>query len=355
MSTSNLDAYNLSSANLNGVISESVMNQIFDVSRVPLPFTDLIGSGTHDNPYHEWRTDKLGAVDLTNAVVDGADAGTDDSATGRRIGNHSTISTKQVFVSHRAQAVDTIGYANELAYQVTRRQQELRRDVEAQALANQASVAATDSVAGRSAGLPAWLTTVGIDGTATTSNVHTESGGADGGWDDTVGNGLVAARTPGTTPVALTETVLRDTVQSVYEEGGEVSVAMTTPRVKRTISEYLFTSSSRIASLIADGGGAASERQASGSVDVFLTDFGTLQLLPNRLQPAYDTDNQAVYLIDPAMLEISYLEGYRVDPLAKNGLSDRRLMSVDWSLVCRNWDGLGAVFDIDDDAAMTYS
>lgn len=354
MSTTNQDAYDLASANLNGVIHESVMNQIFDVSRIPLPFTDMIGTTTHSNPYHSWRTDKLSAADTTNAVIDGADAGADESVTGRRIGNHSTISTKQVFVSHRANAVDTIGYANELAYQVTRRQQELRRDVEAQLLANQASVEATSSVAGRSAGLPAWLTTVGIDGTATTENVDAQNGATgDGGWDDTAGNGLVAARTPGTTR-ALTETMLRDTVQSVYEQGGEVSVAMTTPAVKRKISEYLFSSSARIATPVADGGGEASMREASGAVSVFLTDFGTLQLVANRLQPAYDTDNDAVYLIDPNMLEVSYLEGYRVDPLAKNGLSDRRIMSVDWSLVCRNWDGLGAVFDIDPTAAMTF-
>lgn len=355
MSTSNLDAYDLSTVNLGGVIREDVMDTIWDISRIPLPFSDMIGSSSHDNQYFEWRVDKLQAQDLTNAVIDGADAGTDDSKTGRRIGNHSQISTKQVFVSHRAQAVDTIGYANALAYQVTKRQQELRRDVEGIILRNQASVVATDSVAGTTAGLPAWLTTTDIDGNTTaTENVYTGAGWVVGGWDITASNSLVAAGTAGT-PEAGTETKVRDVVQSVYEQGGEASVCMTTPAVKRLFSEYLFTSSARIASLIADGGGAASERQGSGSVDVFLTDFGTLRLVPNRLQPALDTGNDAMYIIDPSMLELSYLEGYRVDPLAKTGLSDKRLMSVDYGLCVKNWDALGMIPDIDPTAAFTFS
>jgi hypothetical protein len=135
---------------------------------------------------------------------------------------------------------------------------------------------------------------------------------------------------------------------------------MMPPTVKRLFSEYLFTSSARIASLIADGGGEASTRKASGSVDVFLTDFGTLSLVPNRLMPHYDTTiaapggaNDYMFILDPSLLEISYLQGYRVEPLAKTGLSDKRLMSVDVSLCVKNWDGLGGVADIDPTTPMT--
>lgn len=360
MTASNLDAVNLADANLNGVIAEDVMNQIWDVSKIPLPFTDMVGTSTHDNPYFEWRTDKLQAQNTANAVEDGADAtGTNNTKVGRRIGNHSQISTKEVYVSHRANAVDTIGYAQELAYQLTRRQQELRRDVEGMALLNQASVASATGVAPRAAGLMAWLTTADIDGNAaTTSNVFRAAGGADGGWDATASNGLVAAATPGTSAEALTETKVRDVVQSIYEQGGGMTAsltAMTTPDVKRKFSEYLFTSSARIASLIADGGGAASQREGSGSVDVFLTDFGTLNLVPNRLQPEFDTGNDVMFILDPSYLSLSYLEGYRTDPLAKSGLSEKRMMSVDWSLCVKNWDALGAVYDIDPTAAVTFS
>ena len=156
--------------------------------------------------------DKLQDQDFDNKAVDGADASGNDTKTGRRVGNHSQISTKYVQVSKRAGNVNTIGYANELAKQVTDRQQELRRDVEGMALLNNGSVEGTDTVEGEAAGLAAWLTTADVDGNAAaTNNVVRGVGGADGGWDDTPGNGLVAAATAGT-PQALTETAVRDVV-----------------------------------------------------------------------------------------------------------------------------------------------
>ena len=361
MTTANLDAYNLATVNLDGEIHEDVMSKIWDISKIPLPFTDLIGSGSHSNQYSSWRMKKLNAQNFSNAVLDGADAtGNNDTKTGRRVGNHSQISTKEVYVSTRANKVNTIGYANALAEQLTDRQQELRRDVEGMALLNQASVEMTDSVVGKSAGLPAWLTNADIDGNAAaTNNVNTDGGWAPGGWDSTPGDGLVAAATPGT-PEALTETKVRDVVESVYIQGGNPMYAMSTTSVKRKFSEYLFSASARIASLVADGGGEASERKASGSVDVFLTDFGTLKLVPNRLQPSVGAapathDNDAMYIIDPMYLELSYLQGYTVDALGKSGLSDKRMMSVDWMLKCFNWDALGMIPDIDPTASVTYS
>ena len=56
-----------------GVINEEVMQQIWDISRIPLPLTDLIGSGTCTNAYKEWTTDKLASPDVTNKAFDGED------------------------------------------------------------------------------------------------------------------------------------------------------------------------------------------------------------------------------------------------------------------------------------------
>jgi hypothetical protein len=53
MSTANLDSADLKAATYKGLIKEDVMSKIFDISRIPLPFTDLIGSDTHSNEYAE--------------------------------------------------------------------------------------------------------------------------------------------------------------------------------------------------------------------------------------------------------------------------------------------------------------
>ena len=49
MATGNIDSFDLKSIAKGGVINEDVMQKIFDISKIPLPFTDLVGSSTHKN------------------------------------------------------------------------------------------------------------------------------------------------------------------------------------------------------------------------------------------------------------------------------------------------------------------
>jgi hypothetical protein len=295
----------------------------------------MIGTETSKNPYKEWTTDELAAPDLTNARVDGSDSTGNDTKVGARVGNHHQISAKVVRVSTRAQESDTIGRSNELIYQVMRRQQELKRDVEAIMLSNQASVADDgNTTAGKSAGLPSWLVT----------NDYRGAGGSAAGFS----TGIVAKAVPGTAR-ALTETLVRDCVQSVYEQGGDPTKLVSVPSVIRKFSEYLFTSSARIATLMADQGKSGNPATALGTVNVFVTDFGTLDFVPNRLQRLNDlaTDTADVFVIDPQYLSLSYLHGYRTEPLAKTGLADVRQMAVDWTLVVHTEKAHGVIADID--------
>jgi len=342
MSTANLDSADLKGVAFGGLIREDVMDKIWDISKIPLPFTDMIGTASAKNEYKEWTTDELAPPDTTNAVVDGSDAAGNDTKTGARVGNHHQISDKVVKVSYRADASDTIGRAKELAYQLMRRQQELKRDVEAISLLNQASVADDgDSVAGKVGGLPSWLVTSHFNGTA-------------GGYNS--GTGLTVARTPGVKQ-ALSETVVRDAVESVYNEGGDPTKMMSIPSVIRKFSEYLFTASARVATLYSDQGKSREQATALGSANVFVTDFGTLTLVPNRIQQKYKdsggTDDVAdVFILDPQYLSMCYLQGYQTDELAKTGLANNRQMSVDWSLIVHTEKAHAIIGDIDPTAAV---
>ena len=343
MSTANLDSADLKAVLVNGLIREDVMNKIWDISRIPLPFTDMVGSGSAKNEYKEWTTDVLAAPDVTNAVVDGSDATGNDTKTGARVGNHHQISDKVVRVSYRADASDTIGRAKELSYQMIRRQQELRRDVEAIALENQASVADNgDEIAGKVGGLPTWLTT----------NAVIKTGGSVGGFDNGGGGTTVTtAYTPATAVAPLSETDIRDVVEGVYNEGGNSTKMMTIPGLCRKFSEYLFTSSARVATLMSDQGKSREKAAALGAVNVFVTDFGTLDIVPNRLQQKQTTasadDSAIVFILDPEYLSLCYLKGYRTDTLAKTGLAENRQMSVDWSLVVNTEVAHGMITDVD--------
>lgn len=335
MSTANLDSADLKAAVYGGLIREDVMQKIWDISKIPLPLTDMVGSGSHDNSHFEWTQDALAAPDVSNAVIDGSDASGNNTVVGQRVGNHSQISDKVVRVSYRADASNVIGRAKELGYQVMRRQQELRRDVEAIMMHNQASVADNgDNVAGKTGTLPAWITTTHINGTP-------------GGFNTTTG--LVDARTPGVAQV-LSETDVRDVVESIYTEGGDPSILMSIPSIIRNFSEYLFSTSARVATLMSDQGKSKESAAALGSINVFVTDFGTLKFVPNRLQQKYNDDTAVtpievadVFILDPAYIELSFLKGYQTDELAKTGLAENRQMSVDWGLRVLTEKSLGLI------------
>ena len=346
MTSNNWDSTDLKSIDFEGWIRESLMDQIFDISRIPLPFTDLVGTGSHGNEYHSWLKDQLNKPTAGGWVVDGADAGADESQGGARYGNHSGILDKVVKVSTRARESDTIG-GEALAYQIRQRQRELRQDVEANALGNQGSQE-SDANAG-TPGIPAGFC-------AMATPYDTGSGGSQGGFS----GGIWGPWTPGGSPVALTETLVRDAAQAAWEDGGNPSHLMSVPSVIRSLSGYMFTSSSRIATLTSQGGVEAQNREASGAVNVFLTDFNVeLRFVPNRLQLPYDVagtgDGAAVILLDPDYAEISYLHGYRVEPLAKTGLADNRQMAVDFTVVCHEPNAHRTLMDIDVAAPVTQA
>jgi len=334
--TDYMSGADLSAVAKGGVINESLMAKIWDISKIPLDFTDMIGSSSHDNALCSWVQDSLASVNLSNAAVDGADVGSFNHAPpSPRVGNQSQISTKAIAVSQRAQNSNTVG-GNALAYQLMMRQQELHRDVEAIALANQASVADDGATtAGKSGGLGSWLvtnTSIGATGTA-------------GGYSTSTG--LTVATGPGTKR-AGSEATLRTLLSSVWQNGGNPTSVMSVPAVIKGLSEYMFTSTARIATLMSDAGQAKSAMVAKGSVNVLVSDFGvTVNLVANRLQGVESAGQATLYILDPALIELSYLQGYKVLEIAKAGLADKRQMSVDWTLKVLQEKGLGGYFAID--------
>jgi len=372
-----LDTYDVTQLEAGGTIGESVMRQLNDMSRIPLPFTDRVGSGTHSNPYSSWLVDRLQDPATDNAVIDGSEGRSNQSfqPVYARVGNHSQISTKTLHVSRRLMESDTLAYQNELSHQVTRRSQELRRDVEAMALLNNTAVTDTGAGgnAGETAGLEAWISNKNeldvtiYDATAGNASQYRDlsTGGITiGGWpaitpSGGVGNVAAVDYSSVTAVNALTEVAMLDVVEQLYNNGyGDSAnyVAMCRPPLKRRISSFMFSSSARVGTLVTQQGDSTNARIANGSVDVLKTDFGVLELVPNRLMQVSGDgtpDSDTLFIMDPSMIQISYLHGYRVYPLARTGLLEKREMAVDWMLKPLNWCAVGAVFGIDASAAMT--
>jgi len=363
------DAYDLTQLAVGGTIRESVMNQIFDISDIPLPFTSRIGKTSHDAPYFEWVVDRLRAVVTTNAIIDGADSGAATVAAGpaeARAGNNSQISQKIVQVSHRANAANTIGYARALAYELSMRGNELRRDVEAMSMMNNANVVDTGAtgVAGESSGLEAWLddenelnATIFLTTDGNPSSYRDQSTGITniGGWTNKTGTIIDVIDYGAATVGALSEIAIKDVVEQLYINGADPTVFMARPAVVRKLSEFMFTSAARVATLTNQGGETShAQRVAQMSVNVMVTDFSVLEIVPNRmLQQSFSAASDTAFVFDPNFLSISYLQGYQVDPIGKVGLSDKSTISVDWGLRVHNWTAVGGIVGIDDALAVT--
>lgn len=324
-----------------GLVPEDVMAKIWDISKIPLPMQDLIGDDSHKNEYAEWVRDELAAPNTANAMIDGADAPSDSNALPTRIGNHSQQAGKTVSASTRARDGATLNMGDAYAYQVMMRQQELKRDVDAILLFNQASLADSGVAAGTSAGLDAWLTT----------NDSSGSGGSATGFNTSTG--IVAVAVPGTKR-ALSEATIRDTCQTIYDAGGNPSILMGRTPVIRRLSAWMFSTSAQVATLMSDVKEKRAAAIATGAVNVFVTDFGiVLTMLANRLQPIEATATSAVFIIDPEYLACSWLTRIHTFPLAKTGTADKGEMVGDFTLKVMNEKAHGVIRAVDEALAVT--
>jgi len=302
-------------------IREDLSNVIYNISPEETPFISNIGRESVKNTYFEWQTDSLASASAANAALEGDDISSFAAVVPTaRVGNYTQISTKNVVISGTLEAVDKAGRRSELTYQLAKLGSELKRDMEAALLANQAAVAGSTTVARRTAGLPAWLTS-------------STSFGA-GGANPTVGSTPTAARTDGTQR-AFTEPQLKTVVQSVWTQGGTPKMLMVGPFNKTAASAF-----TGIATRFRDVP-AGQQAQIVGAADVYVSDFGTINIVPNRFQRDRDA-----FIVDPDYASLAVLRPIQQELLAKTGDAEKRLMLVEYGLKVNTQAAHGGVFDL---------
>ena len=353
MSTSNLDAYDLSQVPLDGEINEEVLQQLIRVDEWDNPFLAMCGGGKSGNPYYSWTTRDYAPPALDGQLVDGADATGNDTRTGIRVGNHVQILNKVVKVSEGAQSANTIGYANALALQIQERGVELNRTISAQLCSNNASREGTDTVAGRTAGLNAWLNNRNIQDDADTGVIQSvASAGAstDGGWVNRTGNTVPGRTYTGVTPGAMSETAFKDACQAIYEQGGNPTKILARPGAIRKMSEYFFTSGARIATLDSQvPQSTTGGLNAQGRVNVWISDFSAVTLIPDRNLLIADatTGSDTVFILDPSQLDKVDYRAMSLNNLAKTGTADNRQLVWYGGARVKAWPRCGAIVDVD--------
>ena len=301
---------------------EDLSDVIYNISPTDTPIMSSIGKTKATGVYHEWQTDSLAAATTANALVEGADASSATLSPSTRIGNYTQIVGKTVQVSGTLEAVDKAGRKSEKAYQLAKASSEIKRDIETIITANQGqAVGSSNSTARKMGSLLSYIKT-------NTSKNGTSVTGVD---PTTVG---VSTRTDGTVRT-FTETILKDVIAKVFTSGGTPSALFVSPALKQVVSGFTGLSAQRYQ--------VPTSGQATilAGADLYQSDFGVLQIVPNRFMRVRDA-----LVLDPEYAALAYLRPFQTNELAKTGDSDNTQILAELTLEVKNEAAHGGAFDL---------
>ena len=354
---------------------EDLANFISMITRDETPFMSSIGKTKATAIYHEWQTDELarpgdsriaegldyvvptgysvnsvgevtgtGVTGLTQTGLDsqgtpgGAFAHTGPNRT--RLGNYCQINGKTIAVSGTRRAIDQAGVADEYAYQLKKRGTELRRDLEFD-LIN--SFNAASSSANRSfGGYQAW-----INDPATVEVVGGTTLPANAGQGDTV-------PTLSSTKGALSLADIDQVMQKIYQEGGKANKIMVSPKIRRDFSDLMVTDSGVRRNIDMDG-------KLRQSVDVYMSDFGDLMVMPNYVmglshtptevsgtgRAAVNVADSSAFIYDSMWFSIATLRPLQEVDVGQRGDSTIGMMVEECTLEVKNPIGCGAIYGLE--------
>ena len=364
---------------------EDLSNFISMITRDETPFLSDIGKAKATAIYHEWQTDTLEAPgnsriaegqDWVAPLADGSGgtgatpaAGAEFAKSGptrTRLGNYTQINGKTIAVSGTRRAVDQAGVADEYAYQLKKRGTELKRDLEfdmVHSYNTSAAVGAQGNTARSAGGYQAFIqsaSTVNYLGQYIAPSARGTSAGTDNdgtGKISTSINGGSSAATRGT--LALTD--IDQVMQKIYEEGGKASKVMLSPKLRRDFSDLMVSDTGVRRNMDSDG-------KLRQSVDVYMSDFGDIMVVPNYVMGLSNTvaagvfkgnDNNnhsgagltdvadfAALIYDPMWFSMAALRPLQEVDVGQKGDSTVGMMVEEQTLEVRNPLGCGAIYGL---------
>lgn len=306
-------------------IRENLSDIIYNISPTDTPFISNVGKGSTKSTYTEWQVDDLAAAADT-PVAEGATAPAAVSATTTRVGNYTQIASKTVSVSGSNEAADAAGRASEMAYQLAKKGMELKRDMEKTLVGtDKAQVAgAAGGTARQLSSVTSWLGTNCSQGAAAGTDPDTAPPTGDG-TDIAVAG----------TDRDLSDTILNQAIEDVWVAGGDPSILMCGAKQKAAITGF-------------DGNTAnsrkftdAEAKKYINAVDVYVSDYGELNVVPNRLM-----QNDIVLILQPDMWSVDYYRDFQTTDLAKTGDFESKQLLVEYTLCSKNEAASGVVRDL---------
>jgi hypothetical protein len=144
---------------------------------------------------------------------------------------------------------------------------------------------------------------------------------------------------------ALTEALLKSVIADCWDNGAEPSIVLCGSAVKQKISSTFTGSATKYQDM-------TDKKSLSAAIDIYVSDFGTLQIVPTRFLQTRTANSETVagrdvYVLDPNYARVAFLQETKQKPLARTGHSERRLISVEYGLQVDTEKAHGVIADID--------
>ena len=312
---------------------EDLANFISVVDAKSTPLTSMIKKGSKPgNSIQEWQVDKF-AAPSTDGVIDGADVDSFENAGENRELLNGRIQKlwRKPMVSDFAENVSVVAGQNQKEYaaSVLKKTTELKRDIEATLCSANDSQAGTALVASKTRGLFSWISNSAQTDLPVPSAFRTPTGSINT-----------------TATASLTESDVQAVLTSIYDETGtmkrlQLLCGSTLKRRFTDFSQHTPNVSSN--TIIRTFNQDAKSSTIYASVDMFVGDFGELELIPSSfLKMSGGTATKDVGLVlDMDLLELRFTRLPRHRELEDKGGGRRGIIDTILTMCVKNPLGLG--------------
>lgn len=275
---------------------EDLLDIVVNIAPWETPLFSAMPKTTTKHTTHEWITDDLAAA---SAYQGGALEGTDFSATTvqtrTRLSNWTQIFRKDINISNTQRAVNPAGIRDEYAYQIEVAMKELARGIESRLFATASGVTGASGTARTFKNLNDWITTNTASATAASGH---------------------------------NKTLLDSLMETVFIAGGSPDRIFCHPSSKTKLADHL----SSTANAYNYRNIAARDNAVVGNLEVYFSNFGPIQVIPDRFIPTASATATAapfggrLWLLEQPKVRFAFLRPLRHVPLPPNGDSTRGMV-----------------------------
>lgn len=297
---------------------EDLIDAVYRIAPVDTPFISGVPRAKATAALHEWSTQALATINTTNARLEGDALTRVTSTAPARRQNVCQISSKDATVTGTQRAVNPAGIDDMMAYQMSLKSLELKRDMEAILLGNQGQNAGGATTARTLRSFNSWFSGNAVRGGSTATDSTAATAAA---LDATAGG----VRT-------LTETLLKAAILNAFSDGGEPTMALVGPFNKQIISGFTGRATSQQ---------IVSQDTILGASSLYASDFGTIKVMPNRSQRERDC-----FIVDPTKVAVAYLRAFEPQEIGRVGDAITRDIIAEYTLEMRHPDAHAGVMDL---------